>query len=251
VQVRHRAGPTVSLTFDNLGEVADLERGRWPANAPLGRHASVTQTLPRVLALLGEAGVRATFFVEGLNAELYPDALRSIDEAGHEVAFHGWQHERWADLDPAEERESFERGVTALDALGLRPVGFRPPGGELTPATPGLLREFGFEYCSPLGTLVEMRDGIVLLPFRWELVDALYYLPHFAPLRGRPEPLPPSHLRAALDEALDEDGFVALLFHPFLLQELERFEVLRWALERVRSRSATCREVARAQTAAG
>ena len=31
------------LTFDNLGEAADLERGRWPADAPLGRHASVTR----------------------------------------------------------------------------------------------------------------------------------------------------------------------------------------------------------------
>ena len=100
VHVRHRAGPTVSLTFDNLGEVADLERGRWPADAPLGRHASVTRTLPRMLELLAAAEVRATFFVEGLNAELYPDALRSIADAGHEVAFHGWQHEQWADLSP-------------------------------------------------------------------------------------------------------------------------------------------------------
>ena len=166
MQVRHRAGPTVSLTFDNLGEVADLERGRWPADAPLGRHASVTRTLPRVLSLLDDVGLRATFFVEGLNAELYPDALRAIADGGHEVAFHGWQHEHWADLSPAAERESFERGVTALDGLGLRPVGFRPPGGELTPATLGLLREFGFEYCSPLGTSVERVDGIVLLPFR-------------------------------------------------------------------------------------
>ena len=180
MHVRHRAGPTVSLTFDNLGEVADLERGRWPADAPLGRHASVTRTLPRVLELLASADVRATFFVEGLNAELYPDALRSIADAGHEVAFHGWQHEQWADLSPQEERESFERGVTALDGLGLRPVGFRPPGGELTSVSLDLLREFGFEYCSPLGTSVERRDGLVLLPFRWELVDALYYLPHFA-----------------------------------------------------------------------
>ena len=249
MHVRHRAGATVSLTFDNLGEVADLERGKWPADAPLGRHASVTRTLPRVLDLLSDAAMRGTFFVEGLNAELYPDALRSIADAGHEVAFHGWQHERWADLAPAEERESFERGVTALDALGLRPVGFRPPGGELTPATPGLLREFGFEYCSPLGTAVETRDDLVLLPFRWELVDALYYLPHFASLRGSPEPLPPERLREAIDGALEGEGFVAPIFHPFLLEDEERFGVLRWAVERVRS--TPCREVARDVTAAG
>ena len=40
-----------------------------------------------------------------------------------------------------------------------------------------------------------------------------------------------------------------LIFHPFLLEDEERFEVLRWALERVRS--APCREVARDVTAAG
>jgi peptidoglycan/xylan/chitin deacetylase (PgdA/CDA1 family) len=251
VQVRHRAGAAVSLTFDNLGEVADLERGQWPADAPLGRHASVTRTLPRVLALLDAVDVRATFFVEGLNAELYPDALRSIDDAGHEVAFHGWQHERWADLSPDAERASLERGVSALDGLGLRPVGFRPPGGELTPASLGLLREYGFEYCSPVGTELEMRDGIVLLPFRWELIDAFHYLPHFASLRGTDEVLPPSRLRASLESALDGDGFVALLFHPFLLEDEERFDVLRWAVERVRERSAPCREVARSFTAAG
>jgi peptidoglycan/xylan/chitin deacetylase (PgdA/CDA1 family) len=175
------------------------------------------------------ADLRATSFVEGLNAELYPDALRSIADAGHEVAFHGWQHERWSELSPDEERESFERGVTALDALGLRPVGFRPPGGELTDATLGLLREYGFEYCSPLGTEVETRDGILLLPFRWELVDALYYLQHFASLRGTEEILPPSRLREAIEARRDS----VLIFHPFLLEDDERFEVLRWAASRV------------------
>jgi peptidoglycan/xylan/chitin deacetylase (PgdA/CDA1 family) len=247
VHVRHRAGSRVSLTFDNLGEVADLERGKWPADAPLGRHASVTRTLPRVLTLLAELGVRATFFVEGLNAELYPDALREIAAAGHEVAYHGWQHERWAELDPSEERASFERGVTALNALGLRPVGFRPPGGELTPSSLPLLRECGFEYVSPEGTEVEVCDGLVVLPFRWELVDAFYYLPHFADRRGVAEPLPPARLR----EAIAGGDYVTLIFHPFLLEDEERFGVLRWAVERFAERSDPCVEVARAFTAAG
>jgi peptidoglycan/xylan/chitin deacetylase (PgdA/CDA1 family) len=248
VQVRHRAGATVSLTFDNLGEVAELHRGQWPAEAPLGRHASVTRTLPRVLELLASAGMRATFFVEGLNAALYPEALTAIAAAGHEVAFHGWQHERWADLDASSERASLERGVSALDALGLRPVGFRPPGGELTPASMSLLREYGFEYCSPEGTEVETRDGLAVLPFRWELVDAYYYLPHFAPLRGTEPPLPPERLRATIDAALVRDGFVALIFHPFLLDDEERFAVLRDVVARLGD-AAPCREVAREVTA--
>jgi peptidoglycan/xylan/chitin deacetylase (PgdA/CDA1 family) len=215
------------LTFDNLGEAADLERGRWPADAPLGRHASVTRTLPRILELLAEQGVRATFFVEGLNAELYPDALREIDAAGHEVAYHGWQHERWADLDVAAERESLERGVGALDRLGLRPAGFRPPGGSLTDATPALLRELGFSYVSPEAGAAEPLDGLAVLPFRWPLVDALYYLPHFADLRerflGTRDEQPPSRLLEEISAAPGE----VLVFHPFLLGDDERFAVLR------------------------
>jgi peptidoglycan/xylan/chitin deacetylase (PgdA/CDA1 family) len=227
VQVRHRAG-AVRLTFDNLGEVADLERGKWPADAPLGRHASVTRTLPRILELLREHGVRATFFVEGLNAELYPDALRSIDAAGHEVAYHGWQHERWSELAPDEERASLERGVAALDALGLRPAGFRPPGGKLTAASSGLLRELGFEYVSPEEG--ETAEGLAVRPFRWPLVDALYYLPHFAGLRerylGTRDAQPPERLRAAIAAAGDE----TVVFHPFLLDDDDRFAVLRTSI---------------------
>ena len=90
-----------------------------------------------------------------------------------------------------------------------------------------------------------------MLPFRWELIDAYHYLPHFASLRGTEEVLPPSRLRASLEAALDGDGFVALLFHPFLLDSDERFDVLRWAVERVRERCAPCREVAQTLTAAG
>ena len=237
----------ITLTFDNLGEVADLERGRWPADAPLGRHASVTRTLPRILDLLAGTGVRAAFFVEGLNAELYPDALREIAAAGHEVAYHGWQHERWADLDPGAERDSLTRGVEAMDALGLRPVGFRPPGGSLTPATPALLRELGFTYVSPEADAAEPLDGLEVLPFRWPLVDALYYLPHFADLRerhlGTRDEQPPRRLREAIAAARDE----VVIFHPFLLDDDDRFAVLRAALEQVGERGAVlCRDAARA-----
>jgi peptidoglycan/xylan/chitin deacetylase (PgdA/CDA1 family) len=222
----------IAVTFDNLGEVSELERGQWPAGKPLGRHFSVTRALPRIVELLDEAGLRATFFVEGLNTELYPDTLRQLDAAGHEVAYHGWQHEPWAGLDPAAERESLERGADAMDALGLRPVGFRPPGGELTVATPGLLRELGFTYVSPEAGVAEPLEGLAVLPFRWPLTDALYYLPHFAELRerylGTRDEQPPEGLRAAIEAAGDD----VVLFHPFLLDDEPRLGVLRDVVER-------------------
>ena len=64
VRLRHHAG--TGLSFDNLGEVTALARGEWPAGAPVGEHWSVTEALPRLLALLDEVELKATFFVEGL-----------------------------------------------------------------------------------------------------------------------------------------------------------------------------------------
>ncbi len=239
----------VSITFDNLGEASDLERGWWPEDEPLGRHHSVTRALPRLLGALDESGLRATFFVEGLNAELYPETLVALDAAGHEVACHGWQHERWSALDPATERERLQRSVDGMRALGLRPVGFRPPGGALTASTPGLLRELGFAYCSP--EQGAETDGLPSLPFRWELLDAYHYLPHFAGRRGSPEPLPPARLRKTVFDALEGgEGFLALLFHPFLADTEERMAVIRDVLARVRElvdagavRCAPCRDL--------
>jgi peptidoglycan/xylan/chitin deacetylase (PgdA/CDA1 family) len=239
----------VSVTFDNLGEVTALARGEWPEDEPLGGHFSVTRALPRIMDLLEETGLKATFFVEGLNAELYPEALRALADAGHEVACHGWCHETWSELEPDDERALLERAVRALADLGLRPAGFRPPGGALTATSTRALADLGFTYCSPAGEVVETRDGIVVLPFRWPLVDAFHYLPQFGGL------LPPARLGADIDAALEAaapDGdYLALLFHPFLSEPDERFAVIRSALARVRElvdagsvRCAPCRDVA-------
>ena len=136
-----------------------------------------------------------------------------------------------------------------MRSLGLDPAGFRPPGGELTAATPGLLRELGFAYCSPEEGAA--TGGFPALPFRWELLDAYHYLPHFAARRGTEEPLPPARLRETVFEALDRrEGFLALLFHPFLADTDERVAVIRDVLGRVRElvdagalRCAPCREL--------
>jgi peptidoglycan/xylan/chitin deacetylase (PgdA/CDA1 family) len=236
---RHAA---VSVTFDNLGEAADLERGLWPESEPLGRHFSVKRTLPRILSILDELGLRVTFFVEGLNAELYPEALLEIANSGHELGYHGWRHEYWPNLNPSQEARLLERGVHKMDELGVRPRGFRPPGGRLISSSPKLLEDLGFTYCSPAGLGIGFLGNVVVLPFEWRLVDAYYYLPRFGGLRetttGSSEPLSPARfqesLSSALQSAVRDGGHLTLLFHPFLEEQEDRFEIMRGALEELR-----------------
>jgi peptidoglycan/xylan/chitin deacetylase (PgdA/CDA1 family) len=231
----------VTVTFDNLGEAADLERGLWPEGKPLGRHFSMKRMLPRILDMLGEFGLRATFFVEGLNAELYPEALIEVADSGHEIGYHGWRHEYWPGLSPSDEARLLERGIDKMDELGIRPRGFRPPGGRLTPYSPKLLEGLGFTHCSPAGLGIGFLGDLVVMPFEWRLVDAYYYLPHFGDLRksatGSREPMSPARFRKTLSSALQgvvrNGGHLTLLFHPFLEEQEDRFEIMRGALEEV------------------
>ena len=221
----HGPPGAISITFDNLGEAAQLELGMWPDDVAQGEHFTVTEVLPRLLELLASLGLRATFFVEGLNAVSYPDALRSIAAHGHELALHAWRHEDWAGLSVERESSLLDRAQQAMADIGLSPVGFRPPGGLMTPRTLALLRSRDFRYVSPAGQREGVSDGLAVLPFRWSLVDAFYYLPHFSGLRqheGFPEqPLPVARMGEVMAQAVSAQaqgaGHVALLFHPFSL----------------------------------
>ncbi len=181
----------IVLTFDNLGEASALQRGSWDPQTPLGDDPSVTRALPWLLDALDDSGLRATFFVEAINCELNPQALQTISARGHELGVHGWEHEAWGGLDAAKERDLLERATRAFAGLGLTARGFRPPGGELTAHTPGLLRELGFHWCSPARESSGGWDrepageGLVAVPFDWELVDAYHLMDRFADLRER------------------------------------------------------------------
>jgi peptidoglycan/xylan/chitin deacetylase (PgdA/CDA1 family) len=222
-EARGAPAQTTVLTFDNLGEASALQRGTWDSRTPLGSDPSVTQALPWLLDALDHSGVRATFFVEAINCELNPDALRTIGDRGHELGVHGWEHEEWGALDADTERDLLVRATRAFAALGLSPRGFRPPGGALTARTPALLRELGFAWCSPASDGPAVAgDGLVVIPFEWELVDAYHLMARFADLRERRgDSRAPMSAEAAgerMAAALrGETELRTVVMHPFLM----------------------------------
>src|ERR1700748_58040 len=83
------------LSFDVDAESAILAAGRrYADHAMVMTHQAFGPRVgvPRILALLAEYGLPATFFVPGLTAERYPQTVADILEAGHEVAHHSWSH---------------------------------------------------------------------------------------------------------------------------------------------------------------
>lgn len=212
----------LSLTFDNLGEAAELEGGA-EVTEP-GRHFTALETVPEILAMLAERQLSATFFVEGLNTELYPDLLREIDAQGHEVAYHAWRHEQWGELSADEQAENLAHGLAGFERLGVELAGMRPPGGLLGPGGLDALRAGGLRYCSPAGAGASAADGVALLPFQWRHVDAACTLAPLTAAReqmtGSPDPVEPTAFLASLLEEIGElqrrGGYIAIVLHPVM-----------------------------------
>lgn len=99
-----------------------------------GMERKLPQMLGRILRLLEEKGVEATFFCLGWVAREYPDLVREIDRAGHEVGSHSDVHTLIFEQSQAEFRDELRRSKDSLEQVLGKPVrAFRAPGFSLVP----------------------------------------------------------------------------------------------------------------------
>ena len=159
--------------------------------------------LPKLLDVLDEYNIRATFYVAAAMADEWPDKVREIADRGHEIACMGYYHENLGTLSLDEQRDVLARAKVRLEEVsGTAVRGFRTPAGEMSEETLKRVKELGFTYSSSLSDddIPYVRDGsgLVELPIRWELYD----LPYFA-YTWEPE-IPPSQDRVACaDDVLE------------------------------------------------
>ena len=100
-----------------------IARADWPQ-----RECRVERNVERILAMLQAGNTKATFFTLGWIAERYPQLVRSIVAQGHELASHGYGHERASDLDQAAFFSDIDRAKQMLqDIGGVAVQGYRAP----------------------------------------------------------------------------------------------------------------------------
>lgn len=205
--------------------------------------------VPRILALLERHDIKSTFFVPGYSAHRYPDIVRSIVEAGHEVAHHSYFHENTVGMDAQTEADMLDLGLRALfDVAGVRPTGYRAPMWEMNYHTPGLLADRGFLYDSslmdsdyPYLLTVDAMNGpssLVEVPVSWGLDDWEQYafLPNLIGTGVIESPVKALEMWILELEALHRLGAVfTLTCHPFLSGRPSRIEALDQLIDRMKS----------------
>jgi polysaccharide deacetylase family protein (PEP-CTERM system associated) len=116
-----------------------------------------------VLDLFDRAGVKATLFTLGWVAERFPALVRRAAERGHEIASHGWDHQRVFTMDAQTFRADLKRARAAIeDAAGVRVIGYRAPSFSIDARTPWaheVLAEEGYAYSSSVAPVVHDHYG--------------------------------------------------------------------------------------------
>lgn len=101
---------------------------------------------PQILDILDEFGIKATFFVVGVNAENYPDSMESIIKRGHEIGNHTYYHPHVSCLDSNTLRREVEQCESAVFGLtDYKTKLFRPPEGMIDADVRSVLRSLDYK----------------------------------------------------------------------------------------------------------
>lgn len=154
-----------------------IRRDSWPE-----RECRVERNVNEILAMLAARGTHATFFTLGWVAERYPQLVRAIVAGGHELASHGYGHERASDLSPAAFRADIERAKALLEDLGGVAVqGYRAPSFSIGQANLwafDVLQEAGYRYSSSVYPIAHDHYGMPDSPrFPYEARPGLLEIP--------------------------------------------------------------------------
>ena len=154
-----------------------IRRDEWDT-----RECRVERNVERILAMLAQRDCKATFFTLGWVAERYPQLVRRIVDGGHELASHGYGHQRATDLD----RKAFAQDITRAkklleDIAGIEVLGYRAPSFSIGSSNLWAfdsLAQAGYQYSSSIYPIKHDHYGMPDSPrFAYRLACGLLEIP--------------------------------------------------------------------------
>ena len=218
-------------------------------DAYYGMHAG----LEALMRVLDACRIKATFAVPAVVANLLEDRVRTLANAGHEIAAHGFKHEDVSLLSQDDERQRLARTTEILARVaGRRPVGWfslpRPgdkhAGGAVGAHTIDALLDGGYEYFGngladdiPHWWVSDFasRRAILTLPYYYHFDDQFFLM---FPRKGTGLENPGALLRnwrAELDAQHARGRHFSLVIHPYAIAWPNRLHMLEQLLEHARS----------------
>jgi len=136
-----------------------IQRSEWESMP-----CRVEQNIDRILALLSDTDVKATFFTLGWIAERYPELVRRVSQSGHELASHGFSHRRATE----QVRDEFLADIRLAKAVledisGHAVCGYRAPSFSVGPTNPwafDCIGEAGYRYSSSVYPIRHDHYGV-------------------------------------------------------------------------------------------
>jgi peptidoglycan-N-acetylglucosamine deacetylase len=250
----------VCLTFDFDTQSGFIARGMTGPTA-LSRGEFGLVGARRILSLLGEHRLRATWFIPGFTIESHPAACEDVVRHGHEVAHHSWAHVPPGQQGREEEEADLVRANDAIARLtGRTARGYRSPAWELSEHTIELLLAHGFQYDSSMmgndywpyrarkGDRAELgkpyhfgeETELIEMPISWSLDD----YPHFEFVRTANTILPGLQpARSVMKSWLDEFrymqksvewGVLTYTMHPYVIGRGYRMRAFEYLIKMLR-----------------
>jgi peptidoglycan/xylan/chitin deacetylase (PgdA/CDA1 family) len=197
------------------------------------------QGVLRVVELLSEFNLKASFYVPGVVAKTYPELLPFLTQHGHEVAYHGYFHERIDDI-PMIKLEEYLVMTQELfkSQIGLANLGYRAPSWEMSSEFLEVMKRHGVAYDSSLMGFDHPYtiNGLTEIPVQWMVDDALYFR-YTNSTRDKTHPANPN---AVLESWIEEfeairetGGLFMITVHDWISGRAQRIRMLRKLLKHI------------------
>lgn len=152
------------------GWIGSYGGGDSPSDIQRGVFASEVGNI-RLLKMFRKYNLRSTFFIPGHSIESFPEQVKQIVDAGHEIGAHGYLHENPVAMTPTQEEDVLVKCIDLIEKVsGRKPRGYVAPWWEMSESTIGFLQKYGFKYDHSQGYR-DFQPFYARLGDKWNVID--------------------------------------------------------------------------------